>query len=43
MPILLSLVAPEVVIMTTSGAISDNKIRIMLILSFQDTHAMAMT
>ena len=35
MPILASLVAPEVVIMTTSGAASDAKIGIMTTLIFQ--------
>ena len=35
MPTLLSLVAPEVVIMTTSGAISDDKVGIMMTFIFK--------
>ena len=35
MPILLSLVAPKVVVMTTSGATCDNKGVIMMTLGFQ--------
>ena len=38
MTTLLSLAAPEVVIMTTPGAASDNKVGIMTTLNFQHLH-----